>query len=93
MPDPQVVHALGTASRYQLTAALFLLILIVVYRNFPSMWVVVSQVCVSVGVLFFCISIYLHHLFGLSIFAKLAPIGGISFMLSFLALLPLIMWL
>lgn len=84
-------HGLTTASRYQVMAAILLLVLILIYRSIPSMWVVLSQALVSSGVLFFCVAIYLRHIFGLTFFAQLAPIGGVSFMLAFVALVPLIM--
>lgn len=86
-------QALTTASRYQLKASILLIVTILLYRSIPSLWVIASQLLITSGVLFFCVSIYLRHLFGYTCFANLAPIGGISFMLSFLALLPLILWL
>jgi uncharacterized membrane protein YgdD (TMEM256/DUF423 family) len=85
-----VLHALTTASRYQLIASLFLLILLLLYRAIPTLWIVASQIFVSLGVVFFCFSIYLRHLFGFDALVNLAPIGGILFMLSFIALLPTI---
>lgn len=89
--DEATLPALMTASRYQLMAALFLLILFLFYRLSPSLWIIVSQICTSFGVLFFSFTIYLKYLFGITMFANLAPVGGISFMLAFLALIPLAM--
>ena len=89
--DETAINALSTASRYQLMASIFLLIHLLLYLAVPSAWIIASQILVSSGVLFFCFSIYLNKLFGLVILANLAPIGGISFMLSFLALLPMIL--
>lgn len=84
-------NALSTAARYQLNAALFLLVLVIFYRNIPSGWVVISQFLVLLGVIFFCASIYLKHILGFASLAIFAPIGGISFMLAFVALIPLMM--
>lgn len=83
------LHALSTAARYQLLSGFFLLILIVIYRHYPFISVVVSGLLSIVGVLLFCGAIYLKHIFFIATFARVAPLGGICFMLSFLALLPL----
>lgn len=88
--DDSHVHALFTASRYQLFAALFLVALIALYRFIPSPFVVVSQILACVGVVFFSCSLYAKYLLGLTALGSLAPMGGIAFMLSFISLLPLV---
>lgn len=83
-------HALTTASRYQLTASIFLLVLILLYHYSKSRFIWVAEVFTILGVLNFSGTLYLKYLLGFDKLAKLAPLGGISFMLSFLALLPLL---
>jgi uncharacterized membrane protein YgdD (TMEM256/DUF423 family) len=82
-------HALTTASRYQLMAAFFLLILLFVYRGIPHPCIIVAQIFAIMGVLLFCFTIYAKHLLAITQVARIAPMGGIAFMLSFLALMPL----
>ncbi len=82
-------HSLTTASRYQIYASLYLLTMVIFYRHLPSMWILLSQGFAFLGVLFFCVSIYLKHIFGFATAGLVAPVGGIAFMLSLLALLPL----
>lgn len=85
-----VFHALSTGARYQLTAAILLLTLTFVYRIFNTKWIIVSQSLLVVGMLFFCGGIYAKYLLNLHNLARVAPLGGIAFMLSFLALIPLV---
>ena len=82
-------HALSTAARYQLIASVMMLILIVLYRIIPNICVPLSAFFTTMGVIFFCLTIYLKHLFGMVELARLAPLGGVSFMLAFMALIPL----
>jgi uncharacterized membrane protein YgdD (TMEM256/DUF423 family) len=86
-----VAHTLNTASRYQLMASFFLLITLLLWRATPHLCIIFAQVLVMAGVGLFCGTIYSKHLFGFATLARLAPVGGIMFMLSFLALLPLML--
>lgn len=85
-------HALTTASRYQLLASLFLLILFLIYRIYPHPCVIASQMFVIIGVVLFCFTVYGKYILQLPQLAKLAPVGGIAFIISFLSLIPL-MWI
>lgn len=88
--DQGVFEALKSASRYQLLMSVALLSLIIFYRSFPSIWLVISIICLSLGIIFFCTPIYLRYLCDIPNFSGLSPGGGILMMAAFLALIPLI---
>src|SRR5262245_4210137 len=88
--DDTAFHALTTASRYQLMMAVLLIALVLFYRQSPSIWIVISQSFISLGLIFFCMPIYLKYLCNLPIFSGLAPGGGLLMIAAFLALIPLI---
>lgn len=83
------INSLTTASRYQLFASIFIILTIILHQHIPSVWLYVSQAFSILGVSLFCFTMYLKYLGNISI-SGVAPLGGISFMLSFLTLIPLI---
>lgn len=82
-------HSLSTAARYQLSFSILLIVLTVLWRLVPSIWIVISQILLLFGMLFFCGAIYLKHLAMWTSIGFLAPLGGVLLMAAFLALLPL----
>jgi uncharacterized membrane protein YgdD (TMEM256/DUF423 family) len=85
-----ISHSLHTASRYQLLMSILMIVLVVFYRLLPSIWLIVSQSFLSLGLIFFCLPIYLKYLFNMPMFSGLAPGGGVLLMAALLALIPLI---
>lgn len=88
--EDSTMNALSAASRYQLSMSIFMILLIVLFKHVPSAWVIVSECFVILGFCLFCLPIYLKHLGGIPYFIRIAPLGGLSFMASFAALLPLL---
>ncbi len=86
---PIAAQSLGTAARYQLTFAIAIMALSIGWRLVPSLSIVLSQSLFSLGTLLFCGSIYLKYLTSFSTLSMVAPVGGVTLMLAFLALLPL----
>ncbi len=91
--DATVHHAMATAARYQLIFAIFLCVQSFIFRTFPNIWLLFSQCLIVLGITLFSGTIYLQYVMNSTFLSFLAPIGGVSLMLSFLALLPLLLLL
>lgn len=87
--DDAFLPALTTAARYQLTMSILLFGLVFWYKEAPSIWLLISASFISLGLIFFCMPIYLKYLCQLPQFSGLAPGGGVLLMASLLALLGL----
>jgi uncharacterized membrane protein YgdD (TMEM256/DUF423 family) len=88
--EDTIFHALSTAARYQLSMAIMMFVLAAYYQGRPSIWLLASSGSICLGTIFFCFTIYVKYLLPVPIFGGLAPLGGMLFMLSFLALIPAI---
>ncbi|USN50325.1 MAG: DUF423 domain-containing protein [Myxococcales bacterium] len=85
-------HSLSTAARYQLLFSVLLIVLSVLWRTTPSLWIILTQTFVLLGIVFFCGSIYLKHLLLWTGIGFFAPIGGVLLMLAFLSLVPIVIF-
>jgi uncharacterized membrane protein YgdD (TMEM256/DUF423 family) len=82
---PEAPRLLQTAVQYQLIHGLGLLIIGVLARNAASMWLVTSGALLLLGVIFFCGSLWYLALTNRSM-GPVAPLGGIFFIVGWLAL-------
>ena len=79
-----IIDSFKTAVRYQLNAGIFLLVIFSIYQVKPSLFLVGASACQLIGALLFCGSIYLKTFFPHISFTAVAPLGGITLMVSWL---------
>ena len=82
---PEAPRLLQTAVQYQLIHGLGLLLIGTLARQAASMWLVTAGVLLLLGILFFCGSLWYLAMTNRSM-GPVAPLGGILFIVGWLAL-------
>jgi uncharacterized membrane protein YgdD (TMEM256/DUF423 family) len=75
-----------TAVQYHFYHTLALGLVCVFYLNKANRWLRTSMIGFSMGIVFFCGSLYILALTGIKVLGWLTPIGGLMFICSWLAL-------
>ena len=78
-----------TAARYQMYHALALLIVAVfsIIPQFPTRWLKLAAIAFTLGIVLFSGSLYLLALSGIKWLGAVTPLGGVVFILGWLALI------
>ena len=73
-----------TATLYQLTHGLAILVLGIVYQLRPSKWLRVAIILLLLGVVLFCGSLYLLTTLEWNWLGPITPIGGLAFIIGWI---------
>lgn len=79
------------AVNYQLLHAIALLALSILSILLTSRYLLASQICMTVGTLFFSGSLYLYVITGTKILGAITPIGGLLFITAWLMIIPAVL--
>lgn len=79
--------SMATALQYQFLHTLALLALVVLMgMKRPSKFMITACIAFVLGILCFCVTIYIKSFFDIHLLGKLTPFGGISFAVAWLML-------
>ena len=87
----QQVGYFQTAVNYQLLHAIALLGISILSIWITNRYLQVSQICMTVGTLFFSGSLYLYVVTGTKILGAITPIGGLLFIIAWLLIIPAVL--
>ncbi len=87
--DAYSLGLLKTAARYQMYHALALLMVAVfsTIPQFPTRWLKLAAIAFILGIILFSGSLYLLALSGIKWLGAVTPLGGVAFILGWLALI------
>ena len=87
----QQVGYFQTAVNYQLLHAIALLAISILSIWLENRYLFVSQICMTIGTLFFSGSLYLYVITGTKILGAITPIGGLLFIIAWLLIIPAVL--
>lgn len=79
------------AVTFQLLHSIALLALSILSIWTTNRYILVSQICFSVGILFFSGSLYLYVMTGREILGAITPIGGLLLIIAWLLIVPAVL--
>lgn len=89
--SPMLVDYFQLAVTYQLLHSIALLALSILSIWITNRYILASQICFSVGILFFSGSLYLYVMTGRKILGAITPIGGLLLIIAWLLIVPAVL--
>ena len=83
----QMMDVFQTGVQYQMSHSLAILLLVILYRNWPHQWLIYGALAMAVGILLFSGSLYLLAMTQIKWFGPVTPLGGLCFIGGWICLL------
>ncbi len=84
--SPNMLDVFQTGVHYQMVHSLAILLLVILYRMQPNQWLLWSGIAMAIGIVFFSGSLYALALTQIKWFGPITPLGGLCFILGWVAL-------